>query len=104
MQRLRAFRNVRNPDLAVSVPLDAILRECRKRVRAVGGLDEVWSSLLPGSLANQCSVHSLTPAGILTIRTPDAVAKYEVATWLRTGGEAALRAACSRPLRRVKIL
>jgi hypothetical protein len=46
----------------------------------------------------------LTPGGLLTVRGNDASVVYEMDQWLRSGGLAVLRAACSVGLKRVKVV
>ncbi len=70
----------------------------------LGGLDEAWGELVPRELAGVCRAVKLTPGGLLTVRADDASVMYEMDQWLRSGGLAVLRAACSVGLKRVKVV
>jgi hypothetical protein len=88
----------------------AITQEVAREIKAlsaahgaVGGLDRAWEGLAPGALAQTCTPISLSPGGVLTIAAQDASARFALERWLKGGGEALVRQACAKSLRRIAV-
>ncbi|MBI1189440.1 MAG: DUF721 domain-containing protein [Tepidisphaera sp.] len=101
---LRKNRVWRSPQQHLGPLVESVQREVATRANASAGLDDAWARLAPPELQGAAVVGGLSAGGILTIRASGAAARYEIEVWLRSGGEAALRGACTRTLRRVKVI
>lgn len=100
---LRTHRVWARPQQSIGPLVDAIRKDLAARANASAGLDDAWARLAPPELLSSATVGALSAGGILTLRAANASAKYEIEVWLRAGGEAALRSACTRTLRRVRV-
>lgn len=104
LERLRRSRNKQPAASAIGEEIERLTAGIRRQRGALGGLDDAWAELGPrtgGEVVGE--VRSFSPGGVLTVRVPDAAARYEVEVWLRQGGLDALRARTSRTLRRVRL-
>jgi hypothetical protein len=104
LARLRKHRAPKKRDLSIGDDIERLRKQVARRAGALGGLDESWGELVPAALAAVCRAERLTPGGVLTVRATDASAMYEMDQWVRGGGLARLRAACSATLRSVKVV
>mgnify|MGYP000078052332 CR=1 FL=1 len=102
LDQLRRFRNRPRPDVSITREVEALRKEVARRANAAGGMDTAWAELAPPGVRAVCAVVRLSPGGLLTVRAPDAAARFEADQWLRTGGLAALRGRCAATLRGVR--
>jgi hypothetical protein len=89
----------------MAADLTALIKGFSKQQVAVGGLSRAWDAIVPASLAKLTSAHSISPGGVLVVRAADSSAAFEFDQWLRgQGGEAAIAAASTRAIRRVRVV
>lgn len=103
LNSLRKYRVWAKPQQSIGPLVEAVRNALVARAGASAGLEDAWATLAPPELRDSGTVGALSAGGILTIKARSSVAKYEIDMWLRGGGEAALRNACTRTLRRVKV-
>lgn len=83
--------------------LAAIEKQLRKTRGAIDKLGVSWGDVVPPRLASSSEPERLA-AGVLTIRCADASCKHLFDLWLRTGGEAQLKAAVKATVRKIKLV
>ena len=98
LQQLRKWRTRPDRDLSIAGPVREAAAQAQQRHDAGQGAGQAWDELVPPRLRRRCTVLQLQ-RGILTVRIPDAAARFELDRWLRSGGEAAL---ARRGVKRVK--
>ena len=99
LRRYRALPTGR--PLSIAPEMATIARELGHAARAEDALDHAWRSLAPANLRERAGTLSLS-RGVLSVRTPDASARFELDRWLRAGGMARLARACGRGISRVR--
>lgn len=104
LETLRSSRVRKATPPTIGPVVESIRKGLAARADASAGLDEAWSRLAPAELREAAMVGGLSPGGVLTIRAQGAAARFEIEVWLRSGGLDALRQACTRSLRRVKVV
>ena len=101
---VRSLR-VKHKELSIVPDLAQALGTFKREQAAVGGLTRAWSGICPPELAELSRVESISPGGIVVIRAADASAAWMLDQWLRGGGgEAALRAASTKSIRRIRVV
>lgn len=101
---LRRSRVWPKPEQSIAPIVESIRKGLAAQAHAGGGLYEAWAKFAPPNLVSSGEVGVLSQGGVLTIKATSASAKFEIEVWLRSGGLAQLRDACSRTLRRVKVV
>jgi hypothetical protein len=107
LDRLRMVRSLRvkPKELSIVPDLTQVLGDFKREQAAVGGLTRAWSGICPPELAALSRVESISPGGIVVIKAADASAAWMLDQWLRGGGgEAALRAASTKSVRRIRVV
>lgn len=94
IEKLRAWRTVKDRDCTIGVEVAKVAGEARRLARARGTAGKGWTEVVPPLLAEVAFVEGVSKSGVMTIRAQDAGARFEVARWLRGGGEALLVRAC----------
>jgi hypothetical protein len=89
-------------DTTLTKALDGLVKGLRREQKAVGGLEGAWDAVVPAGLASACTPAGVR-AGVLTVRSLNASARYKFEQWLRGGGEDRLKAACSAGIQRVRV-
>ncbi|MFA6045399.1 MAG: hypothetical protein WC718_10480 [Phycisphaerales bacterium] len=103
LSSLRKHRVWSKPELSIGPLVEAMRKNLAARANASAGLEDAWAALAPPELRDSGVVGALSAGGILTIKASNSSAKFEIEVWLRGGGEAALRSACTRTLQRVRV-
>jgi hypothetical protein len=89
-------------DLSIGAEVEKLRKAVVRRAGALGGLDELWGEVVPGELASLTRPVKLTVGGVLTVKGTDSSAVWAFDQWIRSGGLAVLRGACTATLRSVK--
>ena len=101
---VRSLR-VKPKELSIVPDLTQALGDFKREQAAVGGLTRAWSGICPPELAALSRVESISPGGIVVIKAADSSAAWMLDQWLRGGGgEAALRAASTKNIRRIRVV
>jgi hypothetical protein len=101
--RIRGWRNRADPEWSIGAAVGAAQAAVERAAKSGTVLEIAWREVLPPSLIGRAAAVSLA-RGILTVRTSDASAKWEVDRWLRCGGERELCRAARVVIRRVKFV
>lgn len=107
LENISALRSLRAKpafDNSLSAAIEPIRKQFVRQHKAAAGVDTSWNTHAPANLRPLAQFDRLTPGGLLTLKVSDAAAAYEIDHWLRSGGLDLLRAACTKPLRRVKLV
>jgi len=99
LRRYRGLPTGRATEIATE--LKAIARALGHAGRAEDAITQAWLDLAPAPLRERVSGMSLA-RGVLSLRTSDASARFEVDRWLRAGGQVRLARACGRGISRFK--
>jgi hypothetical protein len=102
LENLRGWRNRPDRDLTIGAEIETLLAQARRASRAVEGLADRWSDLIPMDMRGVARPVAFQ-RGVLTVEVRDSAARFILDRWLRGGGEAALRGACPG-LRRVRLV
>lgn len=103
LAKLRAWRVPAAPDRSIGEDVTRLIRDVKRKTEAVGGLDQVWASAVPPTLAAKSRVDRFTKGGDLHVVADDAATRYAIDVWLRSGGLAQLRTDAARGIRSVKL-
>ena len=103
LKKLRAYRNAPERDLGIGGVARDAAAEVKRQYRAVGGLGEAWSAIVPADLAARAELVRLS-RGVLTVRVTDAAARFAIDRFLRSGGEAAIAQASKTAVKRIKLV
>jgi hypothetical protein len=103
LARLRRYRNRPDPDLSLAAPLRDAGRELQRQCRAASGIAGAWTEVLPPDLSRGSEVLSFS-RGLLTVRTADSAARFQIDRFLRGGGQAALARRAGVAVRRIRLL
>ena len=104
IDRLRRWRSHRSRDVSISDSVQKLTLDARRLHKAVNALGVAWDELVPEHLAGASSIQRLTPAGILTVRTDDAAARFELDRWLRGVGEVLVKAKSTKTVKRIRLV
>ncbi|MBX3358625.1 MAG: DUF721 domain-containing protein [Phycisphaeraceae bacterium] len=103
LEAARRYRTRATHDLGLGAAMDAIATDVRKRARGLSAVSAAWLAAVPGDLAEGAELVSFTK-GVLTVRAPDAAARFGLDRFLRAGGETAIIRAASAVVRRVRVV
>lgn len=77
--------------------------EIRRLAREAPAGERAWAEAAPEALRERVRRVSLA-RGVLRIEAADAAARWQIARWVRSGGEAALKRAAKVGVRRVRVV
>ncbi len=103
LAKLRRLRVRPEPDLSLAAAVAPLQRELTKRRRSGGAAETAWERAVPGPLRAKATVLSLS-RGVLTVRVPDASARFGLDRFLRSGGQDALIGTSPVAIKRVRIV
>jgi hypothetical protein len=89
-------------DQSVGSAMEALGRELTKNQKGLKGVGEAWDRVCPSEHADRTEVVGIA-RGVLRVRVEDGATKYELARWLRAGGEREVIEASRHPIRKVKL-
>ncbi len=90
------------PDQSAGRVVGVIREDLVKAERRLHGVGEVWDRVCPGEHVGRTEVVGVA-RGVLRVRTSDAGTRYELARWLRSGGEREVIKASRHPIRKVRL-
>ncbi len=93
IEAMRRSRTRPAEDLSIREALRAEASDARRRSEAAKDAGAAWRALATPRLLDGVQVVGAS-RGVLRLRPANAAARYELRTWLASGGEAALAAAC----------
>ena len=100
--RLRERRVRKRRDQTLHDDMDRALHDLVRQRRAVAGCAAAWARVVPPELGGRASLEGVT-RGVLSVRVPNAAARFALDRFLRGGGQRALAKECSVTLRQVRI-
>ncbi|GEM_PF-1933748 len=87
---MQAWRAKPASEPSIAPYLAGFVKEQSKLAKALGGVAEAFEALIPPDVVAECTLVGLK-AGVLTVETRSAGARYALDRILRAGGEALLR-------------
>lgn len=98
LENLRTWRLGAPKDLSLTADLTSLVQGVKRQTTRFAGLGEAWQALCPAHLSAGTTILSLS-RGVLSVRAPDAAARFALDRWLRDGGETELIKRCPTLLR-----
>ena len=99
LKQLRSWRVYAGRDVTIGPHVRAAVRDAAATRKQSDGATVAWERTAPANLRRACEVR-VTAAGTLMIKAASASARFQTDRWLKSGGEAALRAS---GVKRVKV-